>query len=66
MVALGNRFMQRRVDVEVISLKHGDNIKVIGEHPCGHQSCQTPADDHRMSAKAILHNASPFIRESPQ
>jgi hypothetical protein len=50
----------------MISLKYGDNIKMIGEHPGGHQSCQAPADDHRMLAKAILHHASPFIRESPQ
>ena len=67
MVPLRNRFMQCRVaSVNVIALKHGDSIKVIGEHPCGHQSCQAPSDDHRVSAKAMLYNTPPIIRESPQ
>ena len=67
MVPLRNRFMQCRVaSINVIALKHGDSIKVIGEHPCGHQSCQAPSDDHRVSAKAMLHNTPPIIRASPQ
>src|SRR5262245_9282752 len=61
MVALGNRFMNLRPGVNVVSFKHGDSVKVVGEYPRGHQSRQATPDDHRLLTKTMYHKNSPQI-----
>ena len=55
MVALRNGLMQRGPIVDVVAFENGNPVKVVGEHPCRHQSCQTSADDDRLLPKVIRH-----------
>ena len=36
MIALGNRFMNPRLSVDVVPFEDGDSVKVISKHPRGH------------------------------
>ena len=62
MVALRDRLMQRWSVFDVIPFEDGDSIKVLGEHPRGHQSREAPADDDSMLTEAIFHCTSPSVR----
>jgi hypothetical protein len=55
MIALWNRFMQYGPWFDVVPFKYGDRLKVIGEHPCGHQTRQAATDNHSVLTEAMSH-----------
>src|SRR5215471_8597208 len=61
MVALRNRLMQRWPVFDAIAFEHSDSVKVLGEHPRGHQSREATTDDDSMLPKAIFHDAPPSV-----
>jgi hypothetical protein len=55
MVALGNGVMPRGPLVYVVAFENSYPVKVVGEHLCRHQSCQTSANDDRLVPKVLRH-----------
>jgi hypothetical protein len=48
--------MQRWQWCDVVPFEDGDGVKVIGEHPRGHQASQAATDHNRVLTEAMFHH----------
>ena len=54
--------MQPWLRCDVVLFENGDRVKVIGEHPRGHQARQAATDNDSVLTEAMSHHTPPCMR----